>query len=443
MIEPAFEATVQALQDGLPQASQDLNRFASRSAFIHGKNWYNKGMMRFIYPAVLLLALSACDKAKSESSPRADLDEPPATLEEKSLPVKFEPYLEGATKVTDIQFVSTDETIMVVLRQTGEALWHSMDQELTRPFLQIAVESVSELGLLGIAFHPRFQSNGRFFLHYTPRGDTLISRVAEWSLPGGDFYKGTPTETAVLLEVEQPFPNHNGGQIQFGPDGFLYIALGDGGAGGDPLDHGQNLSTLLGSILRIDVDSPGGSKPYAIPDDNPFVGREGAAPEIYAYGLRNPWRFSFDKLGRLWTGDVGQNKWEEISIIESGENYGWNFKEATHCFEPPQDCEQAAKDAGKTLVEPVYEYDHSTGYSVTGGYTYEGTQIPELKGAYVFGDLNGSVWALHVPDGSPRPDVLFDLGSMPGMPTTFGRSPDGELWVGDYNSGQIFRIRPR
>lgn len=251
--------------------------------------------------------------------------------------------------------------------------------------LQNRVLYGGERGLLGLTFHPNYTMNGFFFVYYseTGTGDSILSRFKVNSTDPNIANKSSET---TILKVPQPYSNHNGGQISFGPDGYLYIALGDGGGSGDPDGNGQNRETMLGSILRIDIDS---AFPYAIPNDNPFYNNvNGWAQEIFAFGFRNPWRFSFDPItGDLWAADVGQSSWEEIDIVEKGNNYGWNTKEGTHDFNPGTNVTQ--------LVDPVYEYDHSLGYSITGGYVYRGSTLPDLFGKYIYADFgSGRIWAL-------------------------------------------------
>ena len=303
------------------------------------------------------------------------------------------------------------------------------------PFLDIRprVRSGGERGLLSVAFHPQYRENGRFFVNYTREPDG-VTVVAEYRV-SGDPNRADPQSERIILTIEQPFPNHNGGQLQFGPDGMLYLGMGDGGAAGDPLGHGQNLSTLLGALLRVDVDS---GEPYAIPEDNPFVGRAGARPEIWAYGLRNPWRFSFDRCdGRLFLADVGQDRWEEVDLIRKGGNYGWNVMEGAHCFRPPVGCRTEG------LELPIAEYDHSLGCSITGGYVYRGTQIPGLIGRYLFGDFcSGRIWALTplVPDAYRLEDWRMDeLLDTTLSISSFGEDEAGELYVLDLN-GAIYRF---
>jgi glucose/arabinose dehydrogenase len=236
----------------------------------------------------------------------------------------------------------------------------------------------------------------------------------------------------ILLTVDQPFANHKGGQMAFGPDGFLYIAFGDGGGGGDPLGNGQSLQTLLGKIARIDVDHADPGLQYAIPTDNPFAGTTNRG-EIFAYGLRNPWRFSFERgTGRLFVADVGQDKFEEIDLVQKGGNFGWNIMEGAHCFSPSSGCNMT----GLTL--PIAEYDHSEGATVIGGYVYHGTAITGLVGAYVFGDFgNGKIWSLTENSGTWTRTLLLTTGH---NMSAFGQDAAGELYIVDYSSGGAFKI---
>jgi glucose/arabinose dehydrogenase len=242
-----------------------------------------------------------------------------------------------------------------------------------------------------------------------------------------------PESELVLLTFEQPYSNHNGGQVSFGPDGYLYIAVGDGGSGGDPHDNGQNRATLLGSILRIDVDKQENGKKYGIPSDNPFAkNKNGYRAEIYAYGLRNPWRFSFDtENGQLWTGDVGQNAYEEIDIIEKGGNYGWNTMEGNHCFEPKNDCDHSG------LKMPVHEYGRSEGISVTGGFVYRGSALKDLHGKYVYADYaTRRVWALDDRNGRAGNTLLFEADF---NISSFGVDQHQELYLCGFD-GKIYKL---
>ncbi|MFT5527263.1 MAG: glucose/arabinose dehydrogenase, partial [Pirellulaceae bacterium] len=248
----------------------------------------------------------------------------------------------------------------------------------------------NEEGLLGMAFHPDYKTNGEFFIYYTTTDEPHTSVVSRFRVSKDDPNKADPDFSEEIFRIKQPFWNHNGGTIAFGHDGYLYIALGDGGSAKDPHGNGQNLKTLLGSILRIDVDKKDKDKAYGIPKDNPFVNNKDAQPEIYAYGLRNIWRMSFDReTGSLWAGDVGQDIWEEIDIIVAGGNYGWNLREGKHKFG------DKGVEPRKDLIEPIWEYDHKVGKSITGGHVYRGKKLPELTGSYLYADyVSGIVWAL-------------------------------------------------
>ncbi len=291
----------------------------------------------------------------------------------------------------------------------------------------------SEEGLLGIAFDPDYGNNSYFYVSYTASAPRR-SVVSRFSTRQAETTKGDPGSEFILMEVEQPYANHNGGHIEFGPDGYLYIGLGDGGAAGDPHGNGQDLSTLLGTILRIDVHSTGSGMTYGIPADNPFVGlTDGAREEIWAYGLRNPWRFSFDAdTGTLWAGDVGQNRYEEIDIIRAGGNYGWNVMEGNHCFEPPEGCSTAG------LTAPLVEYTHDDGCSVTGGLVYLGSRSPSMYGVYLYGDYcSGKVWGLRYEDSvvTDHAELLeSDLSIV-----SFGEDIDGEVYVISLDGG-IYRL---
>ncbi len=286
-------------------------------------------------------------------------------------------------------------------------------------------DTENEEGLLGFAFHPQYKKNGQLFVYYTSKKTKPhTSVVSRFKVSPDNPNMALPASEEVLLEIPQPFWNHNGGTLAFGPDGYLYIGLGDGGAGNDPLDQAQNINTLLGSILRIDVDHHDSSKKYAIPKDNPFVGKKDAQAEIYAYGLRNIWRMSFDRqTGTLWCADVGQNLWEEINLITKGGNYGWNLREGMHPF--------GLKASGPRpdLIEPIWEYDHQIGASITGGVVYRGKKLPELVGKYIYADyVTGKVWALKYDEAAKK------VVSNEAIPTdklpiiSFGEDEEGEVY---------------
>ena len=290
----------------------------------------------------------------------------------------------------------------------------------------------NEEGLLSMAFHPRYAENGHFFLYYTassPRRSELTRFTVDRATGRPDL-----RSAKVLLEIPQPYSNHNGGTVLFGPDGMLYLSVGDGGAANDPHNHGQNPATLLGTVVRIDVDRADGDRPYAVPADNPFVGNPKAAPEVWAYGLRNVWRMSFDRAtGRLWGGDVGQNAWEEIDIIERGGNYGWNVREGRHDFAPAR-----AGAFGRDFIEPVAEYGHADGVSVTGGFVYRGTRLPTLVGVYLYADYAfGTIWGIRCGDaGCGDPRVVWRRGGAAQMWSSFGELHDGELVLCAFDGGE-------
>lgn len=308
------------------------------------------------------------------------------------------------------------------------------DVSSSEVFLNIRgrVTSGGELGLLGLAFHPNYSSNGYFYVNYNPNDDgPLRTVISRFSAQGN---QADPNSELIVLQVNQPFGNHNAGMLDFGTDGYLYISLGDGGSGGDPLNSGQDRTTLLGSMLRIDVDNPGNGLNYSIPGDNPFVGTgDGIREEIFAYGLRNVWRFSIDRQsGEIWAGDVGQGEREEIDLIEKGGNYGWRIMEGVNCFDPPSGCNQS----GLTL--PIVDYDHGEGCSVTGGYIYRGSVHPELGGAYIYGDFcSGRIWMLRYENNELKADSLLintDISI-----SSFGIDEQNELYVVDLG-GPIFKF---
>jgi glucose/arabinose dehydrogenase len=350
--------------------------------------------------------------------------------------ISLVPLASGLASALSVAHAGDGSGRLFIVLQTGQILIYNGGRVLARPFLDISnlVSCCGERGLLGLAFHPAYASNGSFYVNYTDRrGNTVVARYSVSRLSPN---LANPLSATTLLTVDQPYANHNGGQLQFGPDGYLYIGLGDGGSAGDPQNNAQNLGTLLGKILRVDVD---GGSPYAIPPDNPFVGVEGARPEIWAYGLRNPWRFSFDRLtGDIFIGDVGQDEWEEINFQPAssagGENYGWRLMEGGDCYDPPTGCNPEG------LVLPILEYDHSQGCAVIGGFRYRGAQVPTLSGQYLYADYcSGLMWGAAQDDaGTWSTGVLLDA---PFSVSSFGEGPDGELYVLSYgSSGTLYKI---
>lgn len=325
-----------------------------------------------------------------------------------------------------------DSGRLFILEQDGLILIYQNGALLSTPFLDMRDQVLSggERGLLGLAFHPQYAQNGYFYVNYTNlQGNTIIAR---FQVSASDPNRADPASEKRVLFVQQPFPNHNGGEVTFGPDGYLYLGLGDGGSEGDPNNRGQSLNTLLGKILRIDVNH---GNPYVIPPDNPFQGRGKA--EIWAYGLRNPWRFGFDRAtGDLYIGDVGQDLWEEIDYLpagsQGGTNFGWSYMEGFHPYlnrTAPQSVQ---------LTPPVAEYSHQYGCAVTGGYVYRGTQLPEWQGIYLFGDYcSGNVWGLlHNPDGSWQQELLYQNV---GRVSSFGEDEAGEIYLTDLG-GSLFEL---
>ena len=353
--------------------------------------------------------------------------------------VKLTPIVSGLNRPLYVTGAGDGSNRLFLVEQSGD-IWIIEDGvKLEQPFLDVSSlispsalsNNYTEQGLLGLAFHPDYENNGQFFINYTDlAGDTVVARY-NVSLSNPNIADANSAQ--IIFQISQPFDNHNGGQIEFGPDGYLYISLGDGGSANDPLGAGQNTMLLLGSMLRIDVDS---ELPYAIPEDNPFVGDDSGADEIWAYGLRNVWRFSFDRAtGDLYMADVGQNLWEEINFQPAdsagGENYGWNVWEASHPF---------ARGTAENHVLPFAEYSTSLGCAVTGGYVYRGQAIPDLEATYLFGDFcSGQVWASYR-------DSEMQWNTSPFLQTglqisSFGEDEAGELYIVDY-SGALYRLDP-
>jgi glucose/arabinose dehydrogenase len=396
--------------------------------------------------AVLLAGLAPGCGSSTDPTP-APSGSPPGGTCAAGDPVAGTPNLtaarvaSGLDEPVDLQAPPGDRTRLFVVEQSGRIRVIRSGSLLPGAFLDLGgrVSRGGEQGLLGLAFHPRYDTNGRFFVNYTDtEGDT---HVAEFRVSGNRDVADAGSERTVLF-VQQPFDNHNGGGLAFGPDGMLYIALGDGGSGGDPFRNAQNLGSLLGKVLRIDVD---GGTPYAIPSGNPFAGTAGARPEIWAYGLRNPWRFSFDRgTGDLYIGDVGQSRREEVNVgiasRRGGENYGWNVTEGTLCFNPAVGC----STAGLTL--PVVEYATNSGgtCAVTGGFVYRGCRMPGYQGTYFYGDYCASfVRSLRFQNGAAtdQRDLTAALSRDVGLLSSFGQDLDGELYLVD-REGAVYRIGP-
>jgi glucose/arabinose dehydrogenase len=373
---------------------------------------------------------SATPEASSPSPDPEPSQTEPAPADPSSVELTLEPFADDLRSPLFLTHAGDGSGRVYVVEQAGRVIVLDADGDGRQTYLDIdeRIDSGGERGLLGLAFHPDFASNGRFFVNYTDlSGDTVVSEFQ------GDAESADAASERVLLTIDQPFPNHNGGDIAFGPDGYLYIGMGDGGSGGDPLGNGQSLRTLLGKMLRIDVD---GSEPYDVPADNPFVDDAEALPEIWAYGLRNPWRFSFDRAtGDAFIGDVGQGSWEEIDhepAGEGGRNYGWNVMEGPECF-GRSDCDQEG------LVLPVTAYGRDEGSTVSGGYVYRGAAQPALAGIYLFADFgSGRIWGFAAADARSGSVEVTELLQTDLSVASFGEDEAGELYAVDLG-GAVYR----
>lgn len=398
----------------------------------------------------LILVLAACETHNSSPTepaptpasalPTLNPSNPGSTI--PPLPtgpdeLVLEPFAEGLERPIGVTNAADGSGQLFVNEQAGRVRVVDADGQLReQPFVDLTdrISAGGERGLLGLAFHPDYGTNRRLFVNYTDReGNTVISELRA----SADGQTADPDSEKVLLRVDQPYANHNGGQLAFGPDGYLYIGLGDGGSGGDPHGNGQNTNVLLGKILRIDVDSPAaGDKAYAVPADNPFVDG-GGAPEVWAFGLRNPWRFSFDAAtGDLYIGDVGQNQWEEIDRLPAGSpggaNFGWNVTEGRHCYQDSS-CDQ------RPFILPIAEYSHDGGNcSVTGGSVYRGSAMRDLVGIYVMADYcSGRVFTLNVDEGTTTPKQVAQTDA---AITSFGTAEDGEIYATDQSGGTLLHV---
>ena len=381
-------------------------------------------MAHTLRPALLLLALAvagACDETTSPPEPQPGDPE-----------LALDTVVSGLTAPVHLTAPDGDDRLFSV-EQPGRIRIIADGTLLQPPFLDIAdsVSASGERGLLSVAFHPDYASSGRFYVDYTDNdGDT---RIVEYTV-SADPNVADPASAELVLRVPQPYSNHNGGLVTFGPDGYLWVGMGDGGSGGDPQANGQDPSTLLGAMLRLDVD---GGDPYAIPADNPFVDG-GGAPAVWAYGLRNPWRYSIDPAeGLVYIADVGQSAWEEVHVEDAGApglNYGWNILEGSHCF--------GATECDRTGLEvPAHEYSHAEGCSITGGHVYRGSELPGLQGRYFYGDFcEGWIRSFRYEAGGATDHVSHELGDI-GRILSFGRDAAGELYVLT-GAGTVYRLAP-
>jgi len=338
---------------------------------------------------------------------------------------------DGFPFLTDIQPVPGQPSILAVSTNGGVLSWVSLADGSRADVLQIPEIDDPREGILGFAFHPKFPADRRVFVHYmvgSPNGD--VSRISSFDVSAGTPL-GTAADEKILVELEWPLPDHDGGALAFGPDGMLYAAFGDGGHGLTPTSKSQDPLDLWGKMVRLDVDRTSGALPYAIPSDNPFAGRAGIRHEIFALGFRNPWRFSFTPDGTLVVADVGADAWEELNLARGGENFGWNVMEGDACYPPGSTCPTAG------MTKPHFKYAHGKGACIVGGHVYQGARLPALRGLYVFADYErGTVWALDLAGAGP-PRVVGESGR---HLVAIARDSAGELYFGDIISGEILRL---
>lgn len=377
-----------------------------------------------------ILAATACSPSLTPTS-RPSGSQTPVTVDVKVA-------VEGLVAPLDVTNAGDGSGRLFIAEQAGRIRVVKGETLVERPFLDITgrIASGGERGLLGLAFHPDYPADPRFFVDYTDRAGNTV--IAQFRVSASDPDVADPDSETILLHIDQPFANHNGGAVEFGPDGMLYIGMGDGGSGGDPQGNGQRLDTLLAKILRIDVDGGGSDAPYAVPPDNPFVGVAGARPEIWLTGLRNPWRIRLDRAtGDLWIGDVGQSRWEEIDVARAGVkglNYGWNRMEGSHCFTSFEGCDQA----GLTL--PIAEYGHGDGScAVIGGVVVRDPRQGRLDGSYLFSDSCSSNLWLMDPRGDERKEAVI-VAKPGGSVSSFGEGEDRSVYATALSSGQLLRI---
>ena len=347
--------------------------------------------------------------------------------------VELRLVLDGLAQPTDMQFEPGAPQRGLLLEKGGALKRFDLKTRSVKLVHQFEVISDSEMGLLGLAFHPDYPRDRRVFINRNiQRGAEQLTRIASFEYASGQLDKRSEI---VLFDVVQPYPNHNAGQLSFGLDGYLYVGFGDGGWRDDPGKHGQNKGTLLGTIARIDVAGSSPQKPYAIPTDNPFVGEAGARPEVFVYGVRNPWKFSFAPDGRLIVADVGQDKWEEVSLVKSGDNLGWDRTEGNNCFSKSGDCNLS--DYAPAFVQ----YGHDLGRSITGGYVHRGPALAAHKGRYVFGDfVTGRVWSAALPAQVGAVSELTLIGEFGRLIASFAQGADGALYLLDFAKGQVLRF---
>lgn len=391
------------------------------------------------YPGITLAVVCVLISCKSNSPQPDDKNTNPPPLGKYSIVLAF-PNIAAIANLVELTSPNdgTNRVFVASVKGVIHEFANAADVSTKNIFLDITskVTSGGELGLLGLAFSPDYKTNGYFYVNYTRRNPSLETVIARYKVSAGNPNQADASSEEILMTFAQPFENHNGGKLAFGNDGYLYIATGDGGSGGDPQKNGQNNKTLLGKILRIDVSGAGAGTPYKIPADNPFKGNTtGLREEIFAYGMRNPWRFSIDHTtGLLWAADVGQNKTEEIDIIEKGGNYGWNLMEGNDCY--VSDCDKTG------LQLPILTYGRDLGASITGGYVSRDKNLPGLNGRYIYGDyVSGNIWALSYNDKKAGQNDL--IGKVSGSSlSSFGEDSNSNLYILNYSDGKIYKFIP-
>ncbi|MFP6666884.1 MAG: PQQ-dependent sugar dehydrogenase [Pirellulales bacterium] len=406
------------------------------AAFSDQINCWNSALTK-AFRGVLCLLVSLVPYLPVTTAGAEDVDQSKLSIATersfKNLSVRRPIVLTHAGDGTNRVFIASEHGVIHVLP-------NDQGVEKTTVFLDIEKkvtykDKQNEEGFLGLAFHPDYKKNGQFFVYYSTKDAAQTSVISRFRVTSDDPNRADPASEEELMRIKQPFWNHNGGNILFGPDGCLYIGLGDGGSARDPKGNGQNRATLLGNILRIDVDRKDDGKKYAIPKDNPFVGMKDARPEIWACGFRNPWGMTFDaETGLFWVADVGQDIWEEVNIVQKGGNYGWNLREAKHKF--------GDKGSGPRddLIDPIWEYDHKVGKSITGGRVYRGKRIKQLVGAYLYADyVSGKIWALRYDVNKKKVTANRPLRDNKMPIISFGEDQDGEVYLTDA-LGQIHRF---
>ena len=433
--QPAQPVASQAQQTEKPAATSASQQ--SRQAETDAEDRQSQADQQRSQPSARQAQQQDEERGQEEERPaRPPAGDRDSQAEPEIVSLTLQPILGGHQFHQPIEMLELPDGSLLVAEQRGYITRFVEDDGEIEQFgildLTESVQFGGERGLLSMTLHPDLQNEPYLYVYYSPR-DANVTRLSRFRLVLGSALMASEL---VIIEVPQPYSNHNGGAVRFGPDGMLYLGYGDGGAANDPQGHGQNRETLLGTIIRIDVDGIDTSTPYRIPTDNPFLGVAGVRPEIWAFGLRNPWRMAFDPLsGLLWVGDVGQDRVEEIAIVQAGENHGWNVFEGDQCFRSDDDCKALSE-----AVAPVAVYGHDEGCSVTGGMVYRGEALPNLQGAYLFGDYcSGTIWGLWPDDDTATGWARNVILESEQLIASFAVDNDGEIYVLVFN-GPILKL---